>query len=152
MILNEKIDINKCKLKYVNESIANQFLKENDLKKVSIYDKNYGVFHDDIMIAIIVFRNNIMRFILKIGVDIEGDLKTLLQPLKQIYGDLFLQIDRRYENYYFYDSLKLFKKIKPDFYWTKNHYRISNNENQLINSYNKIFDSGKLIYIMESNK
>jgi hypothetical protein len=30
------------------------------------------------MIAIIVFRDNIMRFILKMGVDIEGDLKTLL--------------------------------------------------------------------------
>ena len=83
----------------------------------------------------------------------EGDLKTLLQPLKSIYGDLFLEADRRYENYKFYNSFKLIKKLKPDFYWTKNHCRISKlcsdkNDKTFINSYNKIFDCGKLIYII----
>jgi hypothetical protein len=76
--LNEKINACNCNLKKVDEFIANEFLKENDLKDFYIYDKSYGVFYKDVMIAIIVFKSNIIRFILKIDIDIVGDLKIML--------------------------------------------------------------------------
>ena len=101
---------------------------------------------------------NMMKIVSNMSYDIENIITRIREAfLSKFDGNFKLEIDRRYENKENYNDLKLIEEKQPDFYLIKNHCRISQfefdkNDKIFINSYNKIYDCGKLIYIMESNK
>ena len=135
------------------------FLQENYLGDKFDYDKSYGLYYENELISIIMINKmNVIKIISNMSYDIKNIITRIREVFLSDFNDnVKIEVDIRYENKENYKDLKLIEEKQPDFYWIKNHCRISQfefdkNDKIFINLYNKIYDCGKLIYIMESNK
>lgn len=115
----------------------------------------------------------LIRFASKLGVQVIGGASRLLKHFRNGHdGSIVSYADRRYSNGRLYESIG-FKKIgesKPNYWWTKNHAKLSRyqcqkhklykllgnkfdpakseSENMLLNGYSRIYDCGNLIYAL----
>lgn len=136
--LNEKIYARKCIIKKVNKNDKDIFLKENHIQGTAISSMNYGLYRDDILVAIMTFSGlrravgnskkdgsyEMIRFCNKIGTHVIGGASRLFNAFIRDNDPnhiiSFANYDRSCGDLYYKLGFILDKKTKPGYYYVVN--------------------------------
>lgn len=157
---NNIIYAKDCKIIYVNQDIANEFLTKNNIFGEVIADKHIGLYHNNELIQIMSVnsKNNsyeILRFCSKLNTKVIGGFIKLSNILnKSIYS----YIDKSLFNYV-NNNWNIIKEIPPSYTLYKQNNRIlgsniSEEEKQqlLNNNWLCVYDCGKYLVNLKGSE
>jgi hypothetical protein len=188
-ILNCKVNsvyARKCIVKEIDSNTANIFLEDNHLQGKDNSKIKLGLYHNDELLSTMTFGSlrialgnenkkdayEMYRFCSKMNTNVVGAAGKLLKYFVDNYKPekIISYADRRWSNGNLYEKLgfKLLNKTKPNYFYTKDHYKkhhrfsfrknilnkklekfdpsLSEWENMQLNGYDRIWDCGNLKY------
>lgn len=149
-----------CKIDYVTQNIANEFLTKNNIFSEVIADKHIGLFYNNELIQImsINFKNNsyeILRFCSKLNTKVIGGFTKLSSMLN---NSIYSYIDKSLFNYV-NNNWNIIKEIPPSYTLYKQNNRIlgsniSEEEKQqlLNNNWLCVYDCGKYLVKLKGSE
>jgi predicted Zn-ribbon and HTH transcriptional regulator len=125
--LNIKVPAEKCTVKSIDKSAADEFLMECDLNGPCKSSMRLGLFYDEILVGVAVLgksrfeagKYEVFRVAFKSGIQIAGGIDKLLSAVP---GELIVHVDARFMNArsYIANGFKLAGLSKPKYSWYKN--------------------------------
>ena len=163
-IYEKEINSIDCKVKELEYTEIKEFQKNNSLTEIKKTDINLGLFYNNELISVMLFKEfknkyQLISYSSKLGLNIVDGYDKLLKAFlskKRDNKELICQVDRRYfsiNNKFLNKYFKLIEKVKPDY-----RYFHENNINKLYskhyftkdfaykNGYRRIYNSGYLKY------
>ena len=170
---------------YAKECIINfiplpsKFIQHNHLQGSTPTLINYGLFYEDMLVAVMTFNKarfsdanwELVRFCTKSGYRVLGGAsKLLFRFRKDHYGPIISYANLRWSIGKLYDTLgfKLLYRSKPDYFYTKDHRKLHSRnefqkhmlkdnydydytkwENMRNNGWDRIWDCGNLVYLLD---
>ena len=130
-IYDEKIYARKCRAVEIDSRTANNFLDWNHLQGGCGSSVQYGLYHDDRLVAVMTFGKprfnekydwELIRFVSDSGVQVVGGAgKMLHEFMKSHAGSILSYADRRYSNGGVYEKIgfSCIGKTSPNYWWVK---------------------------------
>lgn len=123
-IINSK----ECVVKEINEISAKEFLKNNSIYEFEVSDDYFGLFYKDELIYVVSLKDKqyIVQECVKLNTFVENGLNKLINfIITQTNNSVFIEVDRRLQNFEFYKSCG-FKKVsesEPNYFYIFGHNR-----------------------------
>lgn len=127
-IYQNKIDSEKCVVDEINEDLAKEFLENNSIYDFEIADDYFGLFYNDELIYVVSLKDKqfIIQECTKLNTFVENGLNKLINfIITQTNNSVFIEVDRRLQNFEFYKSCG-FKKVsesEPNYFYIFGHNR-----------------------------
>lgn len=148
-----KINADECCLMTVQINDANSFLAENSIDEIKSFDICYGLYHGGKLVAVMGFNNNgeIIIYCEKMDTTVIGGRNNLLHYFILNNKDKVIkwQIDRRWSDGSEIEALgfEYCGETEPSFTYVSCDKRLTENVSE-----NKIYDCGRLIFILNTQK
>lgn len=152
-----------CVLKEIDDATKNEFLNAYHIQGKDTSEYKYGLFHDDIIVAVMTFNKSddseydyeLVRYCVREDYNIIGGFSKLLKYFQreQPNKSIITYADRRYTNGNVYNrnGFKLLRIEEPDYkYISKDRRHTINVITNDSSGYLKIFDCGKLVFVIEN--
>jgi hypothetical protein len=165
-IYERNINITNCEIKEIKTSTSKKFIINNHLDNI-VSNINIGLFHENELISVMTFnRENdieqyeLLNFCNKLNTNIVNGFNVMLEYFKKNYQPKVIStsINRRFDNGNILKENKFIhiENTKPNYYYFKAHeYKLYNHLelNDVTiksNNYLKIYDCGRMNYILKS--
>ena len=167
----------QTEVSFINNDVAEEFCEKNYLQGGINSKYNYGLFYEGVLLSVMTFSKSrfskadyeLLRFCTLKGHRVVGSAGKLLESFRLLHqGNIISYADMRWSNGKLYSSLgfKLWDRSRPNYYYTKDYKKLySKNklsklldkydsemtevENMQNNGWDRIWDCGNLVYILE---
>lgn len=146
-----KINSSDCLTLKVSYNDAKTFLETNSIEESKEFDTSYGLYHDGELVSIMCFNGNeIVNFCDKVNVNVIGGFGKLLHYFisNNRPKSVICSIDRRWNDGSELEKLgfKRYGETEPSFTYVTNDRRVTKAISE-----NKIYDCGRLLFILNEN-